>query len=162
MQTLDNIKSGDLLIWAKSSNSNKSSFFLNIVRLMTRSEYAHVAIAWRLEGRLYVVEATQPLVRITPIKPGREFYHIQMDVEWTKESENYLIDKIGCVYSIMDGIRAYLGKTVENDRRYQCAELANEFYANHGTHLKEAFTPASVVEQALLVKGKSLSLLPNK
>lgn len=159
MSERESIKSGDMLIWAKSAQSNVSNFYLNVIRLMTRSEYAHIAIAWRLEGRLYVVEATQPVVRISPVKDDQEFYHIPMNVKWDKNSEEYLIDKIGCVYSLMDGIRAYLGKTVENDRDYQCAELANEFYSQHGIHLGEAYTPALLVERALMTTGCSLSLM---
>lgn len=143
------IKSGDLLIWKKSKFSKTSNFYLNIIRFFTRSEYAHVAIAWRLDGRLFAVEATQPLLRVSPIKMLDEFYHVPMNVKWDSRSEAWLVDKVGLKYSLLDAVRAYLGITVEDDSRYQCAELANEFYKEHGIDLGNAYTPSLVVSNAL-------------
>lgn len=146
MTSRDNINSGDLLIWENSKFSVVSNFYLNLIRLLTRSPYAHVAIAWRMEGRLYIVEATQPLVRLTPVRDSDEFFHVSMDLNWSKDSEDYLIEKIGTPYSLMDAGRALFGKTLENDNRYQCAELCNEFYSKHGFTLENAFTPTALVE----------------
>lgn len=156
MSPRESIKSGDLLIWSKNIRNSKSNFYLNLIRFFTRSEYAHVAVAWILEGRLFIVEATEPVLRITPVKDYDEFYHLSMDVSFTKESEDWLIDKIGLTYSIMDAIRAYLGKTVKNDRRYQCAELSNEFYKFHNIDLGDAFTPTAIVSKALFTRNESL------
>lgn len=156
MNLRETVKSGDLLIWSKDARDTKSNLYLNLIRLFTRSEYAHVAIAWVLEGRLYIVEATQPVLRITPVKDFEEFYHVPMKVTWTKDSEEWLIDKIGLVYSFADAVRAYLGKRVDNDRKYQCAELCHEFYELHGIELGEAYTPALLVEKALYTRGESL------
>lgn len=146
----DSIKSGDLLVWSKDTRGRgKSAFFLNLVRLMTRSEFAHTAIAWNIEGRLYVVEATIPYVRIMPIRPADEFYHIPMNIDWNINCEKFLLDKLGLDYSFMDGIRAFLGKTVEEDDDWQCAELVNYFYKEIGIDLGNAFTPNKVVRAAL-------------
>jgi len=149
MSKRSDIASGDLLVWKKSKFSKTSNFYLNLIRFFTRSEYAHVGVAWRIDGRLFVVEASQPVVRIVPVKEADEFYHISMDIAWTEFSENWLLDKVGLKYSILDAVRAYLGKTIEDDRRYQCAELANEFYKLHGINLSYAFTPSLLVSEAL-------------
>lgn len=151
------IISGDLLIWEHSKRSAISDFYLNIIRILTKSLYAHVGVAIRLEGRLYVIEATQPVVRITPIRNGDEFYHLPMGIKWSKESEDYLISKVGARYSFADAVRAFLGKTLQNDNRYQCAELCNEFYSMHSYSLKDAFTPTTLVEKLMEQYGKKIS-----
>lgn len=156
MATREDIKSGDLLIWHTDKSSALSRAFLSIVRTLTRSEYGHVGIAWRLYKYLFVVEGTLPFVRIAPIKDKDEFYYIPVDVKWTEKSESFLLKLIGKLYSLMDGIRAYFGKTVKNDEHWQCAEIVNEFYREHGIDLGDAWTPTEVVKKTLEITGKPL------
>lgn len=153
------IKSGDLLIWKKSKKSLISSWAIELIRFFTRSDFAHVGIAWVMDGRVFVVEATQPVVRLTIVKDNDEFYHAPMVIEWSDTSEEYLIDKIGLKYSVFDAIRAFLGKTLDNDRRYQCAELANEFYKTHGIELGDAFTPSELVEAVLRLQTTTIDFV---
>lgn len=160
MKSRNEIKSGDMLIWSNDKFSSKSNFYLNGIRTFTRSEYAHTAVAWRLEGRLMIVEATQPVVRLSPVRDHDEFFHIPMGVIWTPESEDYLVSVIGCPYSFMDALRAYIGRTVNKDNHYQCAELCKEFYQLHGIDLGSELTPAAIVRKALEVTGESLTLFP--
>lgn len=151
------INSGDLLVWSKDTRGRgKSSFFLNLVRLMTRSEYAHTAIAWRIDGRLFAVDATIPYVRLMPITNKDEFYHIPMNVAWDKNCEKFLLDKIGLSYSFLDGLRAFLGKTVQENDDWQCAELCTYFYREVGIELGEAYTPSKVVKSAMSVRDTYL------
>lgn len=153
------IKSGDLLIWKKSKKSLISNWTIELIRFFTRSDFAHVGIAWVMDGRVFVVEATQPVVRLTIVKDNDEFYHAPMVIEWSDTSEEYLIDKIGLKYSVFDAIRAFLGKTLDNDRRYQCAELANEFYKTHGIELGDAFTPSELVEAVLRLQTTTIDFV---
>jgi hypothetical protein len=153
------IKSGDLLIWKKSKKSLISNWTIELIRFFTRSDFAHVGIAWVMDGRVFVVEATQPVVRLTIVKDNDEFYHAPMVVEWSDTSEEYLIDKIGLKYGVFDAIRAFLGKTLDNDRRYQCAELANEFYKTHGIELGDAFTPSKLVEAVLRLQTTTIDFV---
>lgn len=153
------IKSGDLLIWKKSKKSLISNWTIELIRFFTRSDFAHVGIAWVMDGRVFVVEATQPVVRLTIVKDNDEFYHAPMVIEWSDTSEEYLIDKIGLKYSVFDAIRAFLGKTLDNDRRYQCAELANEFYKTHGIELGDAFTPSKLVEAVLRLQTTTIDFV---
>lgn len=162
MDQREQIKSGDLLVWKKSSKSTISRWTLDIIRLFTRSDFAHVGVAWVLEGRLFVVEATQPVVRLTNVKETDEFYHVGMNVEWSKLSEDFLIGKLGLKYSMFDAIRAFLGKRLDNDDRYQCAELAHEFYAVHGISLGDSYTPSELVDSALRARAASLDLIQKK
>lgn len=107
-----------------------------------------------------IVEATQPVVRLNPVRDHDEFFHIPMGVIWTAESEDFLVDVMGCPYSFMDALRAYLGKTVEKDNSYQCAELCRDFFRLHGIDLGEDLTPSAIVRKALEVTGQSLTLFP--
>lgn len=151
-----NIQCGDLLVWSNDEYSLKSDLYLNLIRFATRSEFAHTAVAWRLGGHLMAVEATQPVVRLNPVREWDSFYHIPMNINWSVESEEFLLHRVGCVYSFMDAYRAYVGRTVENDDRYQCAELCKEFYELHGTNLGTILTPSAIVKQALQLKNTAL------
>lgn len=154
------IQSGDLLIWSRDKRSTISNIYLNLIRFFTRSEFAHVAIAWRLEGRLYIVEATMPVVRLTPVWDDDSFYHVPMGVTWTKEGEDFLLDKIGMMYSLVDAIRGYLGLTITKDTHWQCAELCNYFYRLLGLDLHDAFTPSSLVEMVVEAYDKPIYFMP--
>jgi hypothetical protein len=106
--------------------------------------------------RLFVIEATMPQVRIIPVSDKEEFYHIPLDIEWKKDYEVFLLDKIGLDYSIFDAVNAFLGKCLEKDDRWQCAELANEFYRSIGIELGNAYTPGDLVESVLETQGTSI------
>lgn len=158
MLSLDDIQSGDLLVWSKDKRSTLSNVYLNVIRVATSSEYAHTAIAWRINGRLFIVEATMPNIRLIPVFADDEFYHIPMGLEWQNDSEEYLIDKLGLLYSLMDAMRGYFGITVENDRKYQCAELCKEFYELHGYVLECGLTPAKLVKCILEKYDRTMAL----
>lgn len=145
----DAIQPGDLLVWSKDRTSVISNFFLKLVRFFTVSDYAHVSVAMRDDGKLAIIEATIPEVRKYTIDDKDEFYHIPMYVEWKDEYKDFLLSKIGMKYSILDAIRAYLGITLERDDRYQCVELANEFYKLAGIDLGDVYTPNGLVYTAL-------------
>lgn len=160
MTNRSNIQSGDLLIWSRDKNSRISNIYLNLIRFFTRSEFAHVAVAWRLEGRLYIVEATMPVVRLSPIRDDDSFYHIPMGVQWSSKAEDFLLDKIGLFYSLLDAARGYFGITTQKDSRWQCAELCNYFYRELDIDLGEDLTPSGLVKTALSISERPLSYMP--
>jgi hypothetical protein len=148
MTEVHQIKSGDLLVWSGDKYSRVSDIFIKGIRVLTKSQYGHTAIAWRLGGHLFAVEATIPSVRLYYVKEDHNLYHVPVNLEWGKESEDFLLDKLGLQYSVMDDVRAYFGAVLEDDDRWQCAELVTEFYKLHGIHLN-AYTPSAVVENLL-------------
>ncbi len=156
VQHRSQIRSGDLLVWSKNGHSKLSNFILFIIKLFTQSTYAHVGIAWKIGKRLFVIEATIPQVRIIPVSEKDEFYHIPLNIEWKKDYDVFLLDKIGLDYSIFDAINAFLGKRLEKDDRWQCAELANEFYRSIGIEFGEAYTPGDLVEAVLETRETSI------
>ena len=156
VQHRSQIRSGDLLVWSKNPRNKLSNLLLFIIKLFTQSTYAHVGIAWKVGKRLFVIEATMPQVRIIPVSEREEFYHIPLNIEWKKDYEVFLLDKIGLDYSVFDAINAFLGKRLEKDDRWQCAELANEFYRSIGIELGNAYTPGDLVESVLETQGTSI------
>jgi hypothetical protein len=152
----DEIQSGDLLVWSRDNLSPLSNAYLKIIRFATSSEYAHVGIAIRIFGRLFVLEATTPYIRLAPVSLKDEFYHIPMKIEWQNHYNDYLFSYIGCLYSIADAIRAYLGKTVKDDNRWQCVELAMDFYRKLGMDFGDNYTPTKFVKTVLEVTEKPI------
>jgi hypothetical protein len=157
----DQIKTGDLLIWKKDKVKFFSNLFLSLVRIFTRSEFAHVAIAWRVRDRLFVIEATMPQVRIYPVSSFDEFYHIPMELDPTEEQLDYLLEKVGLDYSLKHAVWGYLGSKLDDTDEWQCAELATRFYNRLGLNLSETWTPTKLVNSILVSGEKTLRLIKN-
>lgn len=142
------IQSGDLLAWSTKGIKQPIDIICHIVRIFTKSEYDHVGIAWKIGGRLFVIDAVPPTVRIFPLEKKLPFYHIPMNVEWNPKAESLLLSKIGDKYSVWQAFLSYFKKPNE-DNQWQCAELVNDFYKSVGINLEDAFTPTAVVSKAL-------------
>lgn len=156
---IDSVKSGDLLVWSRDERSFISNHFLNLIRLLTVSEYAHTAPAWRMEDKLFVVEPTIPIVRINPVRSGETLYHISTNINFDKRSEDWLLDKVGKTYSLLDCVNGYFGWTIDNDDRWQCAEMCKEFYLLHGIDLGDAYTPKKVVHNFLALTDARINVI---
>lgn len=154
----DDIKTGDLLAWSDYSKEH-STFWLKLVRLATMSEFGHVSVAWRQGEQLFHVEAVMPFIRVVPVPEGESFFYIPMSrfLKTPPRMSEFFSDKIGQRYSVLDAVKAYLGIATQHDNNWQCAELSNAFYAEHGVDLgSKAMTPSRVVYAALDECGASL------
>lgn len=158
----DEIRSGDLLIWSKDKSSSLSNFYLSIIRFFTTSEYGHVGIALRIFGRLFVVEATSPYIRLVPVSLKDEFYHIPLKIKWSIDYIDLLFEYLGCKYSIFDAVRGYLGVVLKKDNRWQCVELAIDFYKKIGIDFGNDYTPTGFVKNVLEISKKPIYLVKNK
>lgn len=153
------MRSGDLLAWDKGRGSILSTLTTSTIQLFTGSRYGHVGVVWTFAGRVFVIEASPPAVRLTPVSTINEFFYIPTRLRWRRTYEEFLLSKIGLNYSIMDCIRAYLGilNTKDNDS-YQCAELACEFYKLTGILKDNRYEPGLLVD-AIIELRKSQPLL---
>lgn len=142
------IKSGDILVWTSRGWGNLANITAQAIRLMTRSEYCHVGVAWEIGGRMMVVEAVQPLVRIYPLSKLLPCYHLKMDIQWQSSFDEILMERVGDPYSVWQAIISYFGSPV-NDEKWQCVELANYIYKRIGVPMAEVYTPTAFVEEAL-------------
>lgn len=154
----DQIKSGDLLAWSTKGVHGFMDIVTNIIRFVTQSEYEHVGIAWVISGRIFVIEAAFPNVRIRPLKPHTPFYIVPMNIEWDQTKEEFLLSKIGASYSVWKAITSVFVKLPIN-QEWQCAQLAAEFYKSCNIDLGDSSTPADIVEQALGYSPFGLKLI---
>lgn len=154
---LDNIKSGDLLVWTGDDVQGKSNFYLKLVRLATISDYGHVSIAWRKDDQLYHVEATQPRIWCTRIDPVEPFYSIPMNLDVPDDKmHGFFHDKLGLDYSFIDAICGYLGITLRDENRWQCVELAVHFYRYLGLDFGNKYVPNKFIKNVMSKTGHPL------
>ncbi len=157
------MRSGDLIAWDKGRGGWLSRLTVSIIRLLTGSRYGHVGIVWVRGGRVFVIEAAQPYVRITPVSSLKEFFHIPTKVRWLKQYEEFLLSKVGLEYSLSDCLRAYFGTLNEKDNnRYQCAELACEFYKLANILKDDYFEPGCLVDAVIEERKTQPTLITNK
>lgn len=157
------MRSGDLIAWDKGRGGWLSRLTVSLVRLFTGSRYGHVGVIWVKGGRVFVIEAAQPYVRITPVSSLKEFFHIPTRLRWLKKYEEFLLDKVGLEYSLGDCIRAYFGTLNEKDNnRYQCAELACEFYKLANILKEDYFEPGCLVDAIIDARKTHATLITNK
>ena len=153
------LNNGDLIAWRRLINPTKSNFYLNLVRWATLSEFGHVSIVWNRYGQPGHVEATQPSIR-NVILPLGEAYVIPMGLNLNDlQMEEFFSDKLGLKYSIRDALMVYVGMTPSEEDRYQCAELALDFYRHVGLDIQGAYTPSRLVRQVMQHTGKSMFYL---
>lgn len=153
----DNIRSGDLLVWSTSD----SEFFLsyrNIIRFFTRSEYAHVAIAWVVADRVMILDVATPRIKIRPLSEMHNCYHIPMHVNWDNKLEQKLLSYVGKPYSILQAIMSYFSKPIK-DNKWHCVEVAKDFYTYAGIEIASDYTPSGLIKAILAMPDKSLSSL---
>lgn len=154
------IRSGDLLAWSHTGWKTWRDIKIELVRFFTQSEYSHVGVAWVIGGRVFVIEAVEPMVRIYPLSKLGNFYHIPMDTEWKLTTEEYALLHVGDDYKQLQAIKAYfvsLGK----DSTVECAALAIAILDKEGIDLGEMATPSAVVKAALML-DKQLTYVTSK
>jgi len=144
------IRSGDLLAWSHRGWRSWYDVKVQMVRFFTQSEYSHVGVAFVTGGRVFVLEAVQPKVRIYPLSMLGSFYWVARNSELDADRA---LSKIGCEYSQVEAMAAFFEKTLYPDK-CQCAKYAT--FAMYGT--SENTTPSAVVESELML-GKSIVLI---
>ena len=142
------IKSGDILAWTNRRIEKISDLTLQVIRFFTKSEYVHVGTAWVVNDRVFVIEATIPLVRIYPLSKLLPFYLINTNSPWLKETENYALSIVGEKYSIRQAMFS-LFKKPNLDDSWECAELVYELLKKDGIDIGEAYTPSDIIYNGL-------------
>lgn len=143
------IKSGDLLGFSHKSWRTWKDIKSQIVRMVCRSEFSHVAVAWVVGERVLCIEAVIPEVRIYPLSQLGSFYWLPVKAPWKNETEELALSYVGTKYSQLDAIKAYfkpLGKGVVTE----CAALVLNILHADGVDLGDRATPDAVIYQALL------------
>lgn len=140
------IKTGDILAWSHREGWFHSwhSFKVNCVRLFTRSEYSHVAVAIRLAGRVFVLESVTGGVRLMPLSKLLPCHHIA----YRSIDVGRAMSVCGEPYSEFEAVLGELGMTDDANGVWQCSEFVK------WVHLMPCkATPADVVDYALSQGG---------
>ncbi len=157
------IQKGDVLAWSHKGLHSWYDFKVQVVRAVTRSEYSHVGFAWPIAGRVFILEAVMPKIRIYPLSKELPFYHVPLGGDWwTDEIEETALGLIGDCYSQTDAIKAFLGmSSVGANNVWQCAEYVAYLLIKGGLILNSDLNypdPSNVVE-ALQQTGRPIYLI---
>lgn len=121
------IKTGDILIWSSGGKWDSwRNIQLNLVKMMTMSTFNHIALAYVIGGRVFVIEAVVPYIRIFPLSRELPCYYIKTNFNFTEYNEEFMLSKIGLEYSKWEAIKALFTSNTNNPNKYQCAKLVNE------------------------------------
>jgi len=148
----DKIRPGDLLAFTHEGWWSVADIESQLVRIFTRSEYSHVGIAWPVGGRVMVLEAVVPEIRIFPLSKLLPFYHLPVDGiigEWSAEVEEYALSRVGQKYSKLEAIKGLFGLTRDNNKRWQCAEYAMAILRMAGAGIDCRVTPTDLVRELM-------------
>lgn len=154
------IKSGDMIAWSHRPWKTFYDVQIQCVRIVTQSEYCHVGTTWVVGGRVFVIEAVTPKVRIFPLSKLLPCYLLPSENEMTSESEDFALAQVGKDYSKLKAIQSLWSKLAMDDL-WQCAELVIEVGKLSGNDFGEESTPAKVVQKALENGSKVIWLQEN-
>ena len=156
------IKSGDIIALSHEAWCSLYDLQVQAVRIGTQSEYSHVCVAWVFAGRVFVIEAVSPKVRIMPLSNMLDigFYWIPTNNPMTDEELEFGMSKVGLAgYSKLQAIAAQLDLLlIGEDNLWECAELAICMRKLSGFNLGSKATPAACVKAALS-QGLSLNFI---
>jgi hypothetical protein len=135
----DKIKSGDILVWSYRGLSSLYDLKGLLVKTFTSSDYIHVGVAWNYRGRLLVLEAVPPKVRVVPLSNFLPFSVIHMDMDFTAEMEDRAFSDIGITdYSILDAVLSL--SNIEAMPGVQCVEYVRKILnLNSGSNIPSEF-----------------------
>jgi uncharacterized protein YycO len=146
----DDIKTGDLIAISSGGWKTMHDIQVSVVRMLTQSEYSHVGIAWKVAGRIFLIEAVGSGVRIYPLSKEIPFYWIPNPKELSTEALEEALSRVGESYSKLQAVKAFF-KTLKQgeDNAWQCAEFVNYIYTLDGYDLECDFTPSALVKAAI-------------
>jgi hypothetical protein len=158
------IRSGDVIATTHKDWNSLYDLMVMAVRVGTMSEFCHVGLVWEVGGRLFVIEAVTPKVRLVPLShfAPAGFYWLPLDTPISDPELEHAMSKVGVAeYSRWQAILGGLKRlSIGTDDSAQCAEFVIECRRLSGVDLGDVATPAEVVEAALargapmrLVKG---------
>lgn len=159
-QARPTIKSGDLIAFSHGGWSSWSAFKTMMVRAFTLSTYSHVAIAWVVAGRVFILEAVKPKTRIFPLSLEGDFYHLPLGAPWKPETEEFAMQRIGVDYSEANAIKAYF-KPLDSGNVSECSAYVREVMLVDGIRLGELARPDEVVKAAQ-ARGATLTFVKNQ
>jgi len=142
------ICSGDLIAQSTGSWLTWKGVKINFVRMFTRSTYSHVGIAWVVGGRVFMLEAVSPKLRIYPMSSIGDFYLIPLNANWSEAVEELALSKVGVNYSQATAVKSFFILLDADDVR-QCAAYVLNILRSAGINLGTKAIPDDVVLKAM-------------
>lgn len=120
------IPDGALLAWTHDSWETWTDIQVQFVRMMTRSEYSHCAVAHHIHGRLMIFEAVGGGTRFHPLSLERPYFWLRgLPIEWNQRAADYAFERLGQPYSRWQAVMAELGWLQGGqDSKWECCEYA--------------------------------------
>ena len=142
------IKTGDVLAWSRGGAWNSwKNIQINIVRLVTLSEYSHVGLAYVVGDRVFLIEAVIPTIRIVPLSSELPFFWLKTPFEFKEENVKKSLSKIGLPYSVLEAIKSVFTKDTNGQKVWECAKLVNQTLKDFDPGFDDLHdTPAQVVK----------------
>lgn len=141
------IRSGDLVAFRRSCWTTWHGVKVNLARWLCGSRYSHVAITWVVSGRVFVIEAVKPVLRIHSLSDLGDFYLLSMGAHWRASTEHYALAGIGTRYSELLALKAFFAALPDGNIE-QCAAYVREILKREGINLGARSTPDAVVMAA--------------
>lgn len=147
------ITDGDLVFWSHYDWGTWYDLQVQAVRIGTRSEFCHVGVAHLHGGRVWIIEAVKPVVRMVPLsnllKDGAFFVNVNKPIGG--DELEFLLSTIGRgEYSTKQAIQGQIETLdIGQDDEWQCAELAITARKKSGLDLGCKATPSEVWHAAL-------------
>jgi len=156
-----NIRSGDTISFSRQGGNPFLAFIFYIISAVTGSTWYHTGTAYVIGGRVFIIEAVWPRVRIYPLGYLGSFYHMGLDINFTEESERMLLSQVGKPYSIIKAIIAVF-LTPRGTASWQCSMLNIEFLkANGYPDHWDQYTPGGCVNTLVERYGKNNEFVKN-
>ena len=141
------IRSGDLLAFDHGDWDTFTGIKTEVVHMATRSTYSHVGIAWVVGGRVFILEAVKPKLRIFPLSQSGPFYLLPLKAPWRAATEEFALSQVGYPYSEIDAIKAFFSQLPDGTVS-ECAAYVREVLIRDGINLGLRSTPNAVILQA--------------
>jgi uncharacterized protein YycO len=154
-----NIKSGDVLFFTCDKVRSFSDLKDKIIMWWTKSKYYHTAIAWVIDGRVFMLEAVPGGVRMFPLSKELPVDWVSVPKYWNKKIAEWSISHLGDPYSQKDCALEFF-KILKNgsNAEWQCAEFAGYILKMGGVFDDYDAVPQGIFEK-LMEKGLKVETL---
>lgn len=125
------LRTGDYVCWRVNKIRSFFTFILYLYQKFFKATYSHVGVVVKMGGRVFLVEATYPKVRIIPLHMLNSFYVYKLGIPEKESHIDYLLRHIGKSYSLFDMVKNMFSMETSADELY-CSELAFDFYETIG------------------------------
>ena len=154
----DSLRTGDLVSWKAGKVNSFFTAVLKIYQKILKPKSVHVGIVFVIGGRIFVVEARPPAIRIYPLSQMEDFYLIQTNIPDEKANVDFLLQEVGVEYGILDLVRGLLFADGKNNKQQYCSELGSLYYEVVGlldsSKYDEAWrTPDNLIEAMCEITG---------